>query len=83
MIETVILYGALFWVLNSWFMKLLSLYEDSTNERIAFLVSLVYSFYCEKCFAFFITLILTLNPFIAAGTALTVYLIEKNKEVKL
>jgi hypothetical protein len=71
MIELAILTGALFWSINSMVNRIFQ-YKRWT------IIS-----YCLKCVTFWTTLIFTFNPLIAAGAALTVYLIEKNDTIKL
>jgi hypothetical protein len=39
--------------------------------------------YCMTCLTFWTSLILTFNPLVAAGAALTVWIIEKNKDIEL
>lgn len=67
MLEDALLWAALWWALHSMITRF---YE-------------LPSWFCLKCFCFWLTLVITLNPFIAAGSALTIYFIEKNDSIKL
>jgi hypothetical protein len=71
MIELAILTGALFWAIDSMVNKVFSWKRWQIMS------------YCLTCFSFWITTIITLNPLIGAGAALTVYLIQKNDRIEL
>jgi hypothetical protein len=70
--EAAIFFGAFFWALFSMVTKLLGKLNIDINENI-----------CEVCLTFWMTLIITLNPFIASGAALLKWWIEKNDGIKL
>jgi hypothetical protein len=71
MIELAILTGALFWAI------------DSMVNKVFHYMNWKIMSYCLVCLTFHITLIATFNPLVAAGAALTVYLIQKNDIIKL
>jgi len=70
-IEIAILLGALFWAGDSMVNKIFSIMEWKIMT------------YCMTCLTFWTSLILTFNPLVAAGAALTVWIIEKNKDIEL
>ena len=81
MLEDAVLWGAFYWVMFSIIDKLLTskwIQKWTHGDTLSDI-----PFFCSKCWTFWLTLIITLNPFIAAGSALTIYLIEKNDTIKL
>ena len=64
MIETAFICMALIWVINSWAKLLVK--EDSKY----------YKYMCLKCWTFWITLALTLNPFTASVAALIAAVVD-------
>jgi hypothetical protein len=71
MLELAILIGALSWALFSMF------------DRVKSWLGYQFETPCQVCLTFWITLIFTFNPLIAAGAALTKWFIEKNDSIKL
>ncbi len=71
MIELAVLSGALAWAIDSMVNKIFNIMEWKIMG------------YCIICLTFWITLIFTFNPLVAAGAALTVWIIEKNKDIEL
>ena len=71
MIELAILTGALFWAIDSMVNKIFNYMKWNIMS------------YCLVCLTFWITLIATFNPLVAAGASLTVYVIQKNDVIKL
>jgi len=71
MIELAVLSGALVWAIDSMVNKVFNIMEWKIMN------------YCLVCLTFWITLIFTFNPLVAAGAALTVWVIEKNKDIEL
>lgn len=68
MLELAILWGAVCWAILSMI--------QSQIKRLP-------NWWCMKCLSFWITLIITFNPLIAAGASLLVYFIDKNTSIKL
>jgi hypothetical protein len=71
MIELAVLSGALIWAINSMINKIFTWKKWEIIN------------YCLVCLSFWTTLVFTFNPLVAAGAALTVWIIEKNKDVEL
>jgi hypothetical protein len=71
MLEQAILSGALSWAIFSMIEKVLSWTKLNINLP------------CQVCSTFWITTIITFNPLIGAGAALTKWIIEKNDTIKL
>lgn len=59
-------YTLLMWVVINMTHTLLSKYQPELLK-----------YYCPKCWSFWLTLIITLNPFLAAAVAFNNYLIDK------
>jgi hypothetical protein len=69
-IEIALLLGALSWALFMMFEKV--------KDWLRFELNL-----CEVCLTFWIVILLTFNPMIAAGAAMVKWWVEKNDDIKL
>jgi hypothetical protein len=65
-------FGAFFWAIFSMVEKMMSFLKWEINFHL-----------CEVCLTFWMTFILTFNPFIAGIAAMLKWFVEKNDDIKL